>query len=220
MKISLLIVLLLIAASPAWSQTYKDESFLKLDERVLYLPCPHGIKGCGGPKASSDLIIEAQVADRDADSRANYRYVVSGGKVVERDSGASWDLSGTSPGTYRISVTYRSKGVDKTQSAEITVLSANCNCDCECPQLAIAASRTSVRTGEVIDFDASDLRGVTYNWTIENGEYVSGQGTRSLRVKAGKIEDGSVRVSLSITGLDPDCLTCSTRAEFAVNIIK
>lgn len=194
------------------------------DSEIVLPTCPEGFR----PRPNSACNDNASVSvatdafDKDGDQLL-YQYTVSGGRVTGSGANVTWDLTGAQPGTYTISV-----GVDdgcgvcgQPVTREVRVV--NCT-DCEqivpdvvCPEgLSVTASPTGLRVGETVRFTAdANLRGTnpTYNWSVSDGEIVSGQGTPSIEVRA-TTAGSTITATAQLGGLDPSCpATASASAQ-------
>ncbi|MGI8669275.1 MAG: hypothetical protein ACR2J3_05410, partial [Aridibacter sp.] len=143
-----------------------------------------------------------------------YNYTVSGGRIVGQGSNVSWDLAGVQPGTYTVTV-----GVDDgcgvcSPTVTETVTVENCNCtapreDCVCPAtVTVVPPPAAVRPGENMVFTANvvgDSTGLRYNWDVDNGDIISGQGTTRITVNTEGRTDTTVTATLNIEGFPNDC---------------
>ncbi len=101
------------------------------------------------------------------------------------------------------------------------VKSADCHYDCDCPAFEILGPTEAVKNGTLQDFVVNAVWEPTYNWTVENGEIISGQGTRKLTVRVNKKDDSKeikVMVELGASPV-PLCL-CAMNASASAIIIE
>jgi hypothetical protein len=147
-----------------------------------------------------------------------YNYTVSGGRIVGTGANVSWDLTGAAPGTYTITA-----GVDdgcgvcgQTQTRTITVRECDCVAVvvCVCAEVSVTGPTGLVRPGETMTFTANVSGGdvATYNWSVDNGEIISGQGTNTITVETTAGQTGNVTATLNTTstGDCPDCARTAT----------
>ncbi len=92
--------------------------------------------------------------------------------------------------------------------------------DCDCPELLVLGGLTSVNTGEEIEFyaDLTDDRFtiLVYNWTVENGKIISGQGTDQITVLTdANTKAHAVTATLQIPAYDTYC-DCPTTASASI----
>ena len=126
-----------------------------------------------------------------------------------------WDLSGVAPGTYTITA-----GVDdgcricgKTKTRTLTVAECLAPSDPVCPYVEILGPMGDVLLSGMNTFTANVEAGTfdpSYEWTVDGGVIISGQGTPSINVRFEKKSLGSRKlVTLRIGGIDPNwgCLT-------------
>jgi hypothetical protein len=140
-----------------------------------------------------------------------YNYTVSGGRIVGTGANVSWDLTGAAPGTYTITA-----GVDdgcgvcgQTQTRTITVRECDCVAErvCVCADVSVTGPSELVSAGETMTFTANVSGGnvTTYNWSVDNGEIISGQGTNTITVQTTATTTGNVTATLDTTGDCPEC---------------
>ena len=142
----------------------------------------------------------------------NYRYSVTGGKIVGAGPNVVWDFIETNdaPGKYSITVEIDDGlGNSATKSKTVEVVETDCNCQCSCPTLIVNSPNTAVSRGGELYFEADVAGGAAkergYNWTVTNGTIDSGQDTSVIRVRASSDKHAKeVTATLDIT-LDVDC---------------
>jgi len=195
---------------------------INVDEQLLTLPCAPGIRGCG-TGGSKDFIVDVTLKTGRASRNSELKYEVTYGTVIGKGATVRWNLADQQPGTYRITVRHFLKGkqIGKPKSAIVTIESDRCICDCVCPTVDLYGPDKPVKNGDVAYFTASISGGpdVTYNWTVENAEILSGQGTPELIVRV-KSENNSknVKATVELGGLDPFC-NCPRKASATALII-
>jgi hypothetical protein len=192
---------------------------IKLDQTELIRTCPSGID-CGGPPSSKSLVINVQLDIVNSSKKYNFQYAVSGGNINGDGRNVKWDLTNTPPGSYRIEVREIKNGkVSPNFKAEnVTLRNGICICDClNCPLIRIYATKRKIAVGDTVSVSAtvSDSwqdRPSTLNWTVSEGQIVSGQGTEAILIKtsANPLHTKLI-VTLTIGGLERICaVTCPT----------
>lgn len=190
---------------------------LALSDEILVHSCPPGhIRHPAGKSPSASMDLDAAVTALDPeDDVLTYNYTVSGGRIVGTGANVKWDLSEAAPGTYTIT-----SGVDDgcgicgmTQTKTVTVEACNNIVDCVCASVEIAGPIGDVLTAGENTFTANvavSNYDPTYEWSVDGGEIVSGQGTASIIVK---FEQKSIRsnkaVTVRIGGAPSEC-ACAT----------
>jgi hypothetical protein len=194
-----------------------------LGNTTITLPCPPGQTSRSG--ACGDVSRTISVATRAVDPENDvltYNYTVSGGRIVGTGANVQWDLSTAQTGTYTITT-----GVDdgcgvcgRTNTQTITVRECP---DCQTPVVEVPCACASVtisgpggitQPGQTMTFTATATGGsnVTYNWSVDRGTIVSGQGTPSITVSTTAADAGTnVRATLDIGGQgQPASCACQT----------
>ncbi len=185
---------------------------LTLSQTEVAAPCPSGQVPREGVVCSDNMTVQVTTTAVDPENDVlTYNYTVSGGRVVGQGANVSWDLTGAAPGTYTITA-----GVDdgcgvcgQTQTQTITV--AACDCVpvvvCVCADINITGPAGLVRAGDTMTFTANVSGGnvATYNWSVDNGEIISGQGTNTITVQTTATMTGNVTATLDTTGDCPEC---------------
>jgi len=213
---------------PAPTPTPEDnsESLLYLDKREVLIPCPPGYIGyvtdreC--PEDNRVINVTARRINVD-EKRNSYKYTVSGGSVLDEGQNVRWDLTGARPGTYTIKVAITDGVKTKEATETIRVSESDCGGHCDCPTISVTGNRR-VKVDEIANFTADVSGGtggadITYNWTVSQGEIVSGQGTPTINVKiTGKIKE-TVEATVEIGGTGI-CAECVKTASATAQIIK
>jgi hypothetical protein len=194
---------------------------LVLDKTEFITLCRPGQVICG-EKPSDGFIVNVRSELLKPRKDIEYRYSVSGGYLMSSGPEVSWNVEGLRPGTYEIAMTpyRRNKPSGPTLRATVFLESASCFCDCECPTVG-ASGPDKAKNDDVVTFTAS-ISGsamVTYNWTVENGEIISGQDTSEVRVRVKRSgSDKTLKATVAFSGLDPIC-ACQTSASANTYII-
>ncbi len=100
-----------------------------------------------------------------------------------------------------------------------------CNCFtpvvCTCPELSVTGPTEVTQSGSTMTFTANATGGsqqsVTYNWTVSQGEIVSGQGTPVITVQTTPAMAGQ-NVTATVTIGGDLCPTCVTTAQTTAGI--
>jgi hypothetical protein len=189
-----------------------DVTEITISAHELTLPCEPGFRPARDVKVSESMVVDVSVAAEDPENDVlTYNYAVSGGRIIGTGRNVKWDLSKVHPGTYTITA-----GVDdgcgicgKTQVETITVNSCRSDIvDIECPTIEIAGPRDdSISPGEnafTANVSGGTRDSVKYEWTVSNGQILSGHGTPSIVVKFTDESTKAVAsVTVSIGGIDP-----------------
>lgn len=92
--------------------------------------------------------------------------------------------------------------------------------DCICPTIKIIAPTAPVKSGEMAAFTAQvngDKGQTIYNWSVNRGTVLEGQGTPSINVDTSDLESGTVTATLEIRN---GCPTCGDMTASASVIIE
>ena len=185
---------------------------LTLSKTAINLGCPAGQRSESGT-CSDDMSVNVSTTAVDPDNDVlTYSYTVSGGRIVGQGANVNWDLTGATPGSYTITA-----GVDdgcgicgQTQTRTINVQNCpDCKIVCTCPTVSVTGPSGTVAPGEQMTFTAN-LNGTgqenaTYNWTVDKGTIIEGQGTPSITVSTEGLTDTTVLAEVEIGGLCADC---------------
>jgi hypothetical protein len=199
---------------------------LTLSQTEVVAPCPAGQQPREGVTCSDNMTVTVTTTAVDPENDVlTYNYTVSGGRVVGTGANVSWDLTGAAPGTYTITA-----GVDdgcgvcgKTETRTITV--RNCDCEvpkpvCVCADVSVTGPSGLVKAGETMTFTATTSGGnvATYNWSVDAGTIISGQGTNTITVQTSAGQTGNVTATLNTTGDCPECARTVTAVGSIENI--
>ncbi len=189
---------------------------VNLSTKTVKLPCTGNQQPKEGETCSDNQTVSIRTGATDQENDVlTYNYTVSGGRIVGQGANVSWDLSGVQPGTYTVTV-----GVDdgcgvcsETKTETVTV--EKCDCEdpppppCECPQVSITAPPSAVNPGDNMTFTANVSGGsqsnVTYEWSVDKGSIISGQGTPTITVSTSGLSDTTINATAKVGGL---CDTC------------
>jgi hypothetical protein len=181
------------------------------DKTTVVLPCPPGTRSetC---VANQSVAVSTTALDPEGDV-LTYSYTVSGGQITGTGANVNWDLTGVRPGTYTVTAAVDDGcgfcGTPK--STTITVAEcADCRVECVCPTVSVSEPSSVTAPGGTMTFTANVSGGgdsaVTYNWTVSQGEIVSGQGTPTITVQTTPAMAGSnVTATVNLGNL---CTTC------------
>jgi hypothetical protein len=188
-----------------------DVTGVVVDRTELKLPPPKPGDPPTHPEPSSEMMVNVvtTASDPEGDTLV-YNYTVSGGRIVGQGSNVTWDLNGVLPGTYTITA-----GVDdgcglcgKTVTQTVEVQKDESAPACICSEISIDAMHMKIRTTGrlfVVRLAGPARKGLTYNWTVSNGEITSGQGSSAIRASRPTEGASPVTVTVEIGGLDPAC---------------
>lgn len=186
---------------------------IDLSDTEVKIPCPAGTIPREGEVCDDDQTINVRVNATDPENDPlTYNYTVSGGRIVGTGESVSWDLSGVEPGSYTLTATIDDGcGVCAEPKTE-TVTVAECDCvqpPCNCGSLEVSGPPAVVKPGETMTFTASivggDQQNVTYNWSVDRGEIISGQGTSTITVSTDGLEDTTVNASVEAVSSEENC---------------
>ena len=178
-----------------------------LSEKRVTIPCRPGYRPREGTTCSDDMMANVSTSASDQENDVlTYSYTVSGGRIVGTGANVSWDLTGVQPGNYTVTV-----GVDDgcgicgpTKTETITVAECDCEPVCTtCPSVDVQGPGGVTRPGDTVTFTANVSGGTgnaTYNWSVSQGEIISGQGTPVITVQTTReMGGGNVRAEVSVT---------------------
>jgi hypothetical protein len=188
-----------------------DVTDVAVDRNEVKLPPPKQGDPPKHPDYSSDTTVNVitTASDPEGDTLV-YNYTVSGGRIVGQGSNVTWDLNGVLPGTYTITA-----AVDdgcglcgRTETRTVKVEASEGAPACICSEIRIEALHYKIRTtGRLFAASLSGPKpkGLTYQWTVSNGEIISGQGSSSIRASQPSDDAGPVTVTVEVSGFDPAC---------------
>lgn len=188
-----------------------------LSERRVTLPCPPNTRPAEGANCSDDMSVNVATSASDPENDVlTYSYTVSGGRVVGTGANVQWDLTGVQRGNYTVTV-----GVDDgcgicgpTKTETITVEDCNCVPVCvDCPTVDVQGPGGVTQPGETVTFTANVRGGTgnaTYNWSVTQGEIISGQGTPVITVQTNSDTRGNIDARVDVT----DAGACQPCAPF------
>lgn len=152
--------------------------------------------------ANEPSAVTVSVSARDPDNdRLAYEFSVDSGRVETagpNDPHATWDLSGSPPGVYKLSAVARGEkfsGVSRPYTVELRVIECPPPPGDICKKLSIAGPRIapvnrsfslSANFGENAPGDAA------YVWQVSPGGIADGQGTRTVKVDTSGLGNGQV----------------------------
>jgi hypothetical protein len=153
-----------------------------------------------------------------------YAYTITGGRIVGSGSQVKWDLSGVYPGTYTITA-----GVDegfgvlgKTQTRSVAVEACDPTCGlCSCATVELTGPINGINSSGDNAFTANVIAGTydpTYEWIVDGGTVVTGQGTPAVSVQFNeKALNSKASVTVRIGGASP---ICACPVEYSVEFLN
>ena len=201
---------------------FADVTNILLSETRVTIPCAEGTRAAEGANCTDDMSVNVTTTAVDPENDVlTYTYTVSGGRIVGQGANVQWDLTGAAPGTYTIVA-----GVDdgcgvcgKTQTTSIIVENCNCVAVCDCPTVSVTGPGAAVNPGDTMTFTANvsggNVTDLTYNWTVTQGEIISGQGTPTITVQT-TAEMGSQNVTATVTTGSTICDCAGTAQETGI----
>lgn len=156
------------------------------------------------------LAIETEAFDPDGDS-LNYKYFVTGGKIVGEGAKVNWNLTGIDPSSYEVRVRVADqRGGSASKTTRVSVLS-NVHCPLPCANVIVSCPN-DVKQNKSLSFTASISGGEptvepTYKWKVSAGTIINGQGTHKIEVDITKLADREVTATLKVGGYPPECLS-------------
>jgi len=187
---------------------------LTVSDESITLPCRPGYQSASGScNDSTSVSVSTTALDPEGDV-LTYNYSVSAGRVVGSGANVSWDLSGQPTGSYTITA-----GVDdgcgmcgKTMTKTVSIVDCpDCTLICSCPTVSVTAPAGLAPPGGEMTFTANVTGGTgdtapTYNWTVSEGEIISGQGTSAITVRAPNTAvGGNITASVEVGGFPAGC---------------
>lgn len=182
--------ILVPAQDVAPPNTPPDVVSLVLDRAVVYKTCAPGFRSDGRCDEKEQVVRVTATAHDKENHTITYAYDVKVGRIVGQGSKVYWNLVGVPAGIYTITAKaddgggYRGLRISK----EIEVKECDrCIQICDCPKLSIKTPKSSVLAGEIMTFtvfaeDDSKLNR-TFEWSINLGTIIDGQGTSSIKVQ-------------------------------------
>ena len=175
---------------------------------------PSIITPCEDSLAESSVPLTATVTNFST-SELRYAWRANGGRLVGDGPNATWDLSGTQPGTYTATIEVdnnRNDGCVAFTSTKVIV--RPCPPPIVCPNVSIYCPDT-VSVGAPVTFTANlsgGTRGISpiYNWSVSAGMIISGQGTPSIQVDTAGLGGQPLTASLSVDGYKLNCSASCT----------
>ena len=199
---------------------FANVTALALGNNRITLGCPEGQQAAEGITCGDSRMTTVTTTAFDPEGDVlTYNYTVSGGRIVGSGANVEWDLDGVSPGTYTITAGVNDGcGVcGETKTETITVEEcANCEVipvDCVCPSVTISEPSGTTNSGQNMIFTANAIGATgtpSYEWEVDNGEIISGQGTPTITVSTEGLTDTTVRAKVTVT-TDDNC-NCDVEA--------
>lgn len=212
---------------PSPTKTPSNEKFdgvenLTLDSENVSTWCPYSYSD-SGECSEYQLNVKVKAFSKEAEkNNLNYYYTVSGGKIIGQGTNVVWNFSDVTPGEYTITASVGTKNNTRGKTQTKIVNVRECSCclaSCECPTISVTSSKKTVYKGETVEFTV-DVNGgsqtdINYNWTVENGTIIEGQGTSKIKVQISSGETATAIVDIG--GL---CESCPTSDSESVKISK
>lgn len=193
---------------------FANVTALTLGNNTITLGCPEGQRAAEGVTCGDSAMTTVTTTAVDPEGDVlTYNYTVSGGRIVGSGANVEWDLAGVNPGTYTITAGVNDGcGVcGETKTETITVAEcANCEeirFDCTCPSVTVDGPTGVTASGQNMVFTANAVGGTgnaSYEWEVDQGEIVSGQGTPTITVSTEGLQDTTVRATVR-TNTDDNC---------------
>lgn len=188
---------------------------IELDEKALTLG-----QGCPGGtiKGSPDSTVDVLVKTSSSSDQVQYRFDVTAGYIIGSGKHVQWNLDNVAPGSYVITVSefLNGKQNGESQTTTLTVEYLTCCGLCDCGTIVVLGPPRAAKPNTIVTFTASVSGGTwvpIYNWTVENGLIVSGQGTPSIEVRVKKSSKSNlVKATVELGGLNPSCACPSTES--------
>ncbi len=185
-----------------------------LSKTVVTRPCPQGQRPKEGEECSDDRTINVRTSATDPEGDVlTYNYTVSGGRIVGQGANVSWDLSGANPGEYTLTAAVDDGcGVcSDPMTKTATVRDCECVEVCNCGTLSVSGPPAVVQPGETMTFRAEvsggDQQNLNYNWSVDKGEIIRGQGTPTIVV--GGTDDLAGQTVTARVEMTADCAECA-----------
>lgn len=163
---------------------------------------PTTLRACAGSTALVQLNARAS---SQSGNPIRYKWATDGGRLIGDGPNPSWDLSGMQPGVYRATLEVDSSTRDDENCAAFSAVAVVVS-DCPpvqplCPNVSISCPN-SVALDQPITFTANVSGGTgllpSYNWSLNAGSIIEGQGTRSIRVDTTGLAGQTVTATLDV----------------------
>jgi len=170
--------------------------------------------------ARREVELTASAGGPDVESKLQYIWVVSAGRIRGESQRVIWDLSDTAEGTYTANVEVRDgTGLTANDSTKVTVaLCHSCiTKESPCPTIAVSCPENA-KSNQSMTFQAHVYGGdpaikSTYTWSVSAGKISGGQGTSMITVDVSDVTSGSVTATVSVGGHEQGCsntASCTT----------
>jgi hypothetical protein len=210
---------LMVASVDAKPKKKKQQRSVSGPPTLSLAADPVSVRACADEASHIGLIA---TASSPVGGPLRYKWTTNGGRLSGQGASPTWDLAGVQPGVYQAVVEVddgRELGCVAFSSVSIVVA------DCPPPRPEIVCPNVTVTCPErgtedaPITFTATLSGGSanitpTYNWTINAGHIISGQGTPSITVDTKGLGGQSVRANLDVGGFGMRCpASCATAIE-------
>ncbi len=199
------LVLLVMCAASVIAQP-KINIRLDLDKTTLYLPCRYPIPAKYRTCPEGMTVNVSAVVRTKSKSKLSYKYVVGYGAIVGTGPNVVWDMTKQVPGTYVIKLIV-GKGPSAIVAEKILTVAycADGTMEClDCPHDMLESSNSTVRTGDIVEVKLKGALDGRYNWKVDGGIVIDGQGTDRVKVKVEKVTNRST-VAITLEVLDSFC---------------
>jgi hypothetical protein len=175
---------------------------------VKICDCQPGQRPPGPAVCDVPTVTVRTIAADPENDKLTYDYTVSGGRITGTGANVKWDLSGVQPGTYTITAVVDDgsgvRGDPRTETVEVVMIYDACRQADECPELTVTGPTSAMRPGDRMTFTARISGGtqddLSYQWTVDKGKIVSGQGTPTITVGTEGLNDETITARVSVRG--------------------
>ena len=180
---------------------------------------PVSVRACADEASHIGLIA---TASSPVSGPLRYKWTTNGGRLSGQGANTTWNLSGVQPGVYQAVVEVDDgRELDCVAFSSVSIVVADCPPpppEIVCPNVTVTCPERGTEDAP-ITFTATLSGGSpnitpTYNWTINAGHIISGQGTPSITVDTKGLGGQSVRANLDVGGFGMRCpASCATGIE-------
>jgi hypothetical protein len=224
MRIAVRICILTLAAAviilvpiPGLAQADSDSLYrIELEKDQFLIPCPAWCTAIDGASACSDEHVrETNVKLVPTESGFDtkgiwFEFIPDKGVVTGTGENAKWTLSEAPVGKHWLRVKIN-RGFETIDVASKAVEIRNCDCVCaiKCSAITVESEKNEVAAGQIAVFRAVKQTLSTASdkieWSVENGQIVSGDGTGIVKVRANGAAGSNLVVKAMLVNDDPKC---------------